>query len=533
MTTTTGSDQEVPYIETAPPTEQEGHQKLEQEENIQSGKLKVKTTELVQVSEELFQDLSQMQEAWLAEASHSDQEREQFVPGYSSTAKTPLNGVNGCLKVKPEAKSTSNSCCKSTNPQCCHKPSLSKFEFGERSFVNGSYEQTPSPTESVCSSNSGKESGSTLSSSGSCSKESVCFSPPAEASCTYFSHSSRLHRSDPERGYISAEPQSGYSHLVSSSYAHHFFKQEHHDRSYDMATITRNHGYPQPPCAPPPPVHIKQEPRDLSFDNGFSCPYDNSMRFFCHEAPDSAYFERIREKHRERCEGMEMKAEFYRDFYLDRYHRDGPHPTYQRRGSLQLWQFLVVLLDDPSNSPFISWTGRGLEFKLIDPEEVARRWGLQKNRPAMNYDKLSRSLRYYYEKGIMQKVAGERYVYKFVCDPEALFSMAFPDNHRPILKTDCSRDEFFRDTANQTLDGQPLAITASNGPTSHMTNMATSHMNPGHFSSGHMTPAHSLAMVSPPVHSPSGGVQSPEQHRFLQEMQRMYSSGPYMDNCVY
>ncbi|KAK9884469.1 hypothetical protein WA026_007312 [Henosepilachna vigintioctopunctata] len=43
----------------------------------------------------------------------------------------------------------------------------------------------------------------------------------------------------------------------------------------------------------------------------------------------------------------------------------------------------------------------------------------------MNYDKLSRSLRYYYEKGIMQKVAGERYVYKFVCDPEALFSMAW------------------------------------------------------------------------------------------------------------
>ncbi|XP_046143160.1 ETS-like protein pointed [Osmia bicornis bicornis] len=97
----------------------------------------------------------------------------------------------------------------------------------------------------------------------------------------------------------------------------------------------------------------------------------------------------------------------------------------QRRGSLQLWQFLVTLLDDPTNAPCIAWTGRGMEFKLIEPEEVARRWGVQKNRPAMNYDKLSRSLRYYYEKGIMQKVAGERYVYKFVCDPEALFNMAY------------------------------------------------------------------------------------------------------------
>uniref|UniRef100_A0A336MJH9 CSON002020 protein n=1 Tax=Culicoides sonorensis TaxID=179676 RepID=A0A336MJH9_CULSO len=85
---------------------------------------------------------------------------------------------------------------------------------------------------------------------------------------------------------------------------------------------------------------------------------------------------------------------------------------HQRRGSLQLWQFLVALLDEPSQSAgCIAWTGRGMEFKLVEPEEVARRWGLQKNRPAMNYDKLSRSLRYYYEKGIMQKVAGERYVY--------------------------------------------------------------------------------------------------------------------------
>lgn len=121
-------------------------------------------------------------------------------------------------------------------------------------------------------------------------------------------------------------------------------------------------------------------------------------------------------------------------------------PAVHRRGSLQLWQFLVALLDDENNNNCIAWTGRGLEFKLLEPEEVARRWGMQKNRPAMNYDKLSRSLRYYYEKGIMQKVAGERYVYKFVCDPEALFSLAFPDNHRPNLKASAPMSGQFAQT---------------------------------------------------------------------------------------
>ncbi|OQV22940.1 putative ETS translocation variant 4 [Hypsibius exemplaris] len=108
--------------------------------------------------------------------------------------------------------------------------------------------------------------------------------------------------------------------------------------------------------------------------------------------------------------------------------RSGVH-VHSRRGSFQLWQFLVALLDDSKNGSFITWTGRGMEFKLIDPEEVARLWGVQKNRPAMNYDKLSRSLRYYYEKGIMQKVSGERYVYKFICDRQALTALSAVDKN--------------------------------------------------------------------------------------------------------
>eukprot|EP00118_Oscarella_pearsei_P002095 m.9473 g.9473 ORF g.9473 m.9473 type:complete len:454 (+) comp21377_c0_seq1:954-2315(+) len=89
-------------------------------------------------------------------------------------------------------------------------------------------------------------------------------------------------------------------------------------------------------------------------------------------------------------------------------------------GPIQLWQFLLELLTDKRNMDCIVWTGRGWEFKLTDPEVVAHRWGRRKNKPKMNYEKLSRGLRYYYDKNIIHKVPGKRYVYKFVCDLESL-----------------------------------------------------------------------------------------------------------------
>uniref|UniRef100_M3XLP9 ETS transcription factor ERG n=1 Tax=Latimeria chalumnae TaxID=7897 RepID=M3XLP9_LATCH len=82
-------------------------------------------------------------------------------------------------------------------------------------------------------------------------------------------------------------------------------------------------------------------------------------------------------------------------------------------GQIQLWQFLLELLSDSSNSNCITWEGTNGEFKMTDPDEVARRWGERKSKPNMNYDKLSRALRYYYDKNIMTKVHGKRYAYKF------------------------------------------------------------------------------------------------------------------------
>lgn len=82
-------------------------------------------------------------------------------------------------------------------------------------------------------------------------------------------------------------------------------------------------------------------------------------------------------------------------------------------GQIQLWQFLLELLSDSRNADCITWEGTNGEFKLVDPDEVARRWGERKSKPNMNYDKLSRALRYYYDKNIMTKVHGKRYAYKF------------------------------------------------------------------------------------------------------------------------
>ena len=82
-------------------------------------------------------------------------------------------------------------------------------------------------------------------------------------------------------------------------------------------------------------------------------------------------------------------------------------------GQIQLWQFLLELLTDPQNVGAIRWEDIVGQFRMVDPDEVARLWGKRKNKPNMNYDKLSRALRYYYDKHILTKVQGKRYTYRF------------------------------------------------------------------------------------------------------------------------
>lgn len=102
--------------------------------------------------------------------------------------------------------------------------------------------------------------------------------------------------------------------------------------------------------------------------------------------------------------------------------------------AVHLWEFLLDLLLDEKSGHVICWINREAgEFKLKNQEEVARRWGNLKHRPGMNYDKLSRALRYYYQKGIIKKVNGQRLAYKFVKPPFGKPSGSTPQ--QPPAKT--------------------------------------------------------------------------------------------------
>ncbi|CAM9380828.1 unnamed protein product [Lampetra planeri] len=364
-----------------------------------------------QPAEELFQDLRQLQEAWLAEAKVPDED-EQFVPDFQAEN---LAFHAPFVKVKKEAPSQclgpASACSQGPPPRLAYPSAHLASPKLQRQLSD------PCPPFPLHVARSGCPQFHRQASEPLSAGPFPPQGPPGGLKQEYVG----------PQGYPGEELYPGAPHQHPHGHTHHTLG-----------------GGPPPPFQPqpPPPVSIKQERNECPYQMDMpSCPpmYMGRDGFTTSKHSEAFVYEKEGRSYYDdacvvpdRFEGGDVKPEVCG-------FRESLPPVYPRRGSLQLWQFLVALLEDPAHAGTIVWTGRGMEFKLLDPEEVARLWGIQKNRPAMNYDKLSRSLRYYYEKGIMQKVAGERYVYKFVCDPEVVFSQAFLDGQRPLVKSECRR----------------------------------------------------------------------------------------------
>lgn len=100
----------------------------------------------------------------------------------------------------------------------------------------------------------------------------------------------------------------------------------------------------------------------------------------------------------------------------ERHEHEVEKARYER--NIKLYQFLIDLLEE--KNPCVTWVARedGM-FKIIDSDRFARMWGEVKLNPTMNYEKLARSFRHYYKKGILDsdstisKTGKRKLYYKF------------------------------------------------------------------------------------------------------------------------
>ncbi|NXJ98198.1 ETV5 protein, partial [Corythaixoides concolor] len=419
-------------------------------------KRKFLETDLAHDSEELFQDLSQLQEAWLAEGKFSPPplpsqvpDDEQFVPDFQSD--NLVLHAPPPAKIKRELHSPS-----SELSSCSHEQALCAG-YGDKCLYNCcAYDRKPpagfKPLTPPATPVSPAHQGSALPAAPAVQAGAHGAAPaphPLQEPRQQTFAVPRPPHPPMHMPKMMSENQYPAEHRQLSEPCHPFppqtgvpgdgrpvyhrqlseplgpaaprppqgFKQEYHDPLYE-------HGGPGLPGPTghgfQPPMGIKQEPRDYCIDSEVpNCQsylragvFPGSHDGFSYEKDTRLYFD-------DTCvvpERLEGKVKQEPTLY-----REGP--PYQRRGSLQLWQFLLAPAGGRCDRPLPS---PGIPGLCQAPVSAAPRWLFPGWGEGVGTSHVSSRV----------QVAGERYVYKFVCDPDALFSMAYPDNQRPFLKTE-------------------------------------------------------------------------------------------------
>lgn len=120
--------------------------------------------------------------------------------------------------------------------------------------------------------------------------------------------------------------------------------------------------------------------------------------------------------------------------------------------------FLFDILLDSNKSNIATWEDQKGMFRIRDPTKLADMWGEKRNRTNMTYEKLSRSLRHYYEKKILRKVPKRKYTYKF--------------NSREILKSYEVQPFYRRSTSNSQAQRNAVQAAAAAAAAAQQANQA-------------------------------------------------------------
>ncbi|MCL4130321.1 UNVERIFIED_CONTAM: hypothetical protein GTU68_053336 [Idotea baltica] len=152
-----------------------------------------------------------------------------------------------------------------------------------------------------------------------------------------------------------------------------------------------------------------------------------------HNHEDSSQQQQQQQQHQQQQQQQQQQQSQISSLYQPQQQQQHPVPPFGGDEPVEtgtngrlLWDFLQQLLNDSQQryTRYIAWKNHDTGvFKIVDPPGLARLWGIQKNHLSMNYDKMSRALRYYYRVNILRKVQGERHCYQFLRNPSELKSI--------------------------------------------------------------------------------------------------------------